>query len=92
MRPPILICRWSLTALLPVPILLSAALAAADRDDRDQAAVKTAKERLVSKAADAQRVDDCKVPVELRDADHPRPDDYGPGTKVGTRDRRVGRD
>jgi len=34
---------------------------------------RTAKERLSSKAADEQRVDNCKVPVESRGA-KPRPD------------------
>jgi hypothetical protein len=35
--------------------------------------VKTGKERLSSKASDEQRVDNCKVPPELRGAT-PRPD------------------
>jgi DNA-binding transcriptional regulator PaaX len=34
---------------------------------------RTAKERLGSKAADEQRVDNCKVPLELRGST-PRPD------------------
>lgn len=32
----------------------------------EQAPVKTGKERLSSKASDEQRVDNCKVPPELR--------------------------
>jgi len=39
---------------------------------------RTAKERLRSKAADEQRVDNCKVPLELR-GPKPRPDDCGAG-------------
>jgi hypothetical protein len=39
---------------------------------------RTAKERLRSKAADEQRVDNCKVPPELR-GPKPRPDDCGAG-------------
>ena len=35
--------------------------------------VTTAKERLVNKAADPQRVNDCKVPSEKRDAERRRP-------------------
>jgi hypothetical protein len=35
---------------------------------------RTAKERLGSKAGDEQRVDNCKVPLELRGS-IPRPDD-----------------
>jgi hypothetical protein len=52
---------------------------AAQAQDAAQAApVRTAKERLSGKAADEQRVDNCKVPLELRGA-KPRPDDCGPG-------------
>lgn len=40
------------------------------------APVRTAKERLSGKAADEQRVDNCKVPLELR-GPKPRPDDCG---------------
>jgi hypothetical protein len=42
------------------------------------APVRTAKERLSGKAADEQRVDNCKVPVELR-GPKPRPDACGAG-------------
>jgi hypothetical protein len=41
-----------------------------------RAPVRTAKERLGGKAADEQRVDNCKVPPELR-GPTPRPDDCG---------------
>ena len=36
--------------------------------------VKTGKERLSSKASDEQRVDNCKVPLDLR-GQKPRPDE-----------------
>jgi hypothetical protein len=39
--------------------------------------VRTGKERLSGKAADEQRVDNCKVPVALR-GQKPRPDDCDP--------------
>ena len=41
--------------------------------DPPPAPVKTGKEHLSSKASDEQRVDNCKVPPELRGAT-PRPD------------------
>lgn len=68
MRPPMI--AW----LGLFPLLLSATSSADDRVDQEKPAVKTAKERLVSKAADPQRMDDCKVPQERRDPDRPRPD------------------
>ena len=42
------------------------------------AATRTVKERLSSKASDEQRVDNCKVPPELR-GPKPRPNDCRPG-------------
>jgi hypothetical protein len=55
---------------------------AAQAQDAPQSArtapVRTAKERLSGKAADEQRVDNCKVPPELR-GPKPRPDDCGTG-------------
>jgi hypothetical protein len=53
--------------------------------DAQTAPVRTAKERLSGKAADEQRVDDCKVPLELR-GPKPRPDDCGAGAP-GARQR-----
>jgi hypothetical protein len=47
--------------------------------------VRTAKERLSGKAADEQRVDNCKVPLELQ-GPTPRPDDCGAGAP-GARQR-----
>ena len=50
-------------------------LGAEDQALEGREAVTTAKERLVSKAADPQRVDDCKVPEAKRDADETRSTD-----------------
>ena len=41
--------------------------------DAPPASARTVKERLGSKASDDQRVDNCKVPLDLRGA-RPRPD------------------
>lgn len=68
-------------------VLCSASLAADDQTDKSQPGVKTAKERLANKAADAQRLNDCKIPFEQRDPDHPRPDDCGEGSGAETSDR-----
>jgi hypothetical protein len=38
--------------------------------------IRTAKERLGGKASDEQRIDNCKVPRELRGR-KPRPDECG---------------
>jgi hypothetical protein len=58
---------------------------AAQAQEARGAPVRTAKERLSSKAADEQRVDNCKVPLELR-GPTPRPDDCGAGAP-GARQR-----
>jgi hypothetical protein len=52
-----------------------------DAEDAGAAPVRTAKERLSGKAADEQRVDNCKVPPELR-GPKPRPDDCGAGARA----------
>ena len=60
-------------------LLLSLAEIAASASAREP---QTLKERLSDKASDAQRVDNCRVPVERRGA-VPRPDCAGkpdPGT------------
>jgi hypothetical protein len=53
----------SLEADEPAP---TAAPAAQSSSEQTPVPVKTGKERLSSKAADEQRVDNCKVPLELR--------------------------
>jgi hypothetical protein len=52
---------------------LAAALVAALATGGAETRVLTGKERLGSKAADPQRVNDCKVPPALRDPAQPRP-------------------
>jgi hypothetical protein len=42
---------------------------------------RTGKERLGGKASDEQRVDNCKVPLDLRGA-KPRPDQCGEGSST----------
>jgi hypothetical protein len=46
---------------------------------------RTAKERLSSKSADEQRVDNCKVPIELR-GPKPRPDRCAGNVSTGSKD------
>jgi len=43
--------------------------------------IRTAKERLGGKASDEQRVDNCKVPRDLR-GPKPRPDECGDGASM----------
>ena len=47
---------------------------------------RTGKERLGGKASDEQRVDNCKVPLDLRGST-PRPDDCGERTTTPSRRR-----
>jgi hypothetical protein len=58
------------TLLLAMPIALASLAAAADAgratEEAPPVAVRTVKERLSSKASDDQRVNDCKVPHDLR--------------------------
>ena len=61
--------------------------AAEDKALIGREAVTTAKERLVNKAADPQRVNDCNIPAEKRDPGQPRPSDcahLGPHHETGT--------
>ena len=46
--------------------------------------IRTAKERLGGKASDEQRVDNCKVPRDLR-GPKPRPDECGDSASRGTK-------
>ncbi len=64
------VCRYSVAALLMVGLAAASAAPLA----ADPTPAKTAKERLTGKAADEQRVDDCKVPVAQR-GDSRRPAD-----------------
>jgi hypothetical protein len=66
-------------------LILLAALAAPDAtsgaDGERNQPIRTAKERLGAKASDEQRVDNCKVPRDLRGS-KPRPDVCGDGTSM----------
>ena len=64
----------SIVMLLLVAAATAGAGACADGDaNRIEAPTRTVKERLGGKASDEQRVDNCKVPLELR-GPKPRPD------------------
>ena len=65
-----------LWALLGIPWLATAAVQS----------IRTAKERLGGKATDEQRVDNCKVPLDLRGST-PRPDDCGDAASTAPRRR-----
>jgi hypothetical protein len=70
--------------------LLAAATAAAgacaegDANRIEAAPTRTVKERLGGKASDEQRVDNCKVPLELR-GPKLRPDECGDAAGAGTK-------
>jgi hypothetical protein len=68
----------ALALLLAMQVTLASAGGAADAKretgDASTPPVRTVKERLGSKASDDQRVDNCKVPLDLRGTT-PRPDD-----------------
>ena len=63
--------RWAARLAVALAIAAAAGLGAAEPP------VLTGKERLASKAADAQRVNDCKVPPGRRDPARPRPTECG---------------
>ena len=60
---------WPFIAALSVLTTAGPLIAAEDKALEGREAVTTAKERLVNKAADPQRVDDCNVPATKRDPD-----------------------
>ena len=70
--------RRAAVLLLAMQVTLASAGGAADAKretgDASTPPVRTVKERLGSKASDDQRVDNCKVPLDLRGT-RPRPDD-----------------
>jgi hypothetical protein len=68
---PVSIVPWTLLVL--VALVAPAAMARADGEASDVGLIRTAKERLGVKASDEQRVDSCKVPIELRGAKSRRP-------------------
>jgi hypothetical protein len=82
LRSPLRAMAWTLLLL----VALAAATARADGEASHTEAsqmqasqaqpTRTAKERLGGKASDEQRLDNCKVPLDLR-GPKPRPDDCG---------------
>jgi len=68
------------TLLLLVALVAPGAMARAG-EAGDVGLIRTAKERLGVKASDEQRVDNCKVPIELRGAKS-RPDECGDGVST----------
>jgi hypothetical protein len=78
--PPVRVVAWTLLLMVA-----SAALGATPRANGEASNVqptRTAKERLGGKASDEQRVDNCKVPLDLR-GPKPRPDQCGDGSSTG---------
>jgi hypothetical protein len=63
---PVRLVVW--TVLLLVALVARGEIGRADSEASDVGLMRTAKERLGVKASDEQRVDDCKVPIELRGA------------------------
>jgi hypothetical protein len=68
------VVAWTL--LLLVALVAPGAIARAEGEASDVQPIRTAKERLGVKANDEQRVDNCKVPVDLR-GPKSRPDECG---------------
>jgi hypothetical protein len=74
---PVRVVAWTLLLL----VALVAPGACADGEESDVQPVRTAKERLGVKASDEQRVDNCKVSVDLR-GPKSRPDECGDGAST----------
>jgi hypothetical protein len=62
------------TLILLVALAARGETLAADGEASHVQPIRTAKERLGGKASDEQRVDNCKVPLDLR-GPKPRPDE-----------------
>jgi hypothetical protein len=62
------------TLILLVALAAPGGTLPADGEASHVQPIRTAKERLGSKASDEQRVDNCKVPLDLR-GPKPRPDE-----------------
>jgi hypothetical protein len=75
--------------IIAMTLVVQAGSASAGEASRQQGETKqlqveptrTGKERLGGKASDEQRVDNCKVPTDLR-GPKPRPDDCGDGVSA----------
>ena len=71
LRAPAHVVAWTL--ILLVALAAPGATSLANAEARYVQPIRTAKERLGSKASDEQRVDNCKVPIDKR-GPKPRPD------------------
>jgi hypothetical protein len=80
LRSPLRAVAWTLLLLMAVATARADGEAGQTQASEIQASqpqpTRTAKERLGGKASDEQRLDNCKVPLDLR-GPKPRPDDCG---------------
>lgn len=76
-------CIMMMTLLAAAATMDEGACAEGDAN-RIEAPTRTVKERLGGKASDEQRVDNCKVPLELR-GPKPRPDECRDGPGAGAK-------
>ena len=76
---PVRVVPWALFLL--VALVAPGAVARAEGEASHVQPIRTAKERLGVKASDEQRVDNCKVPIELRGAKS-WPDECGDGAST----------
>jgi len=76
LRAPSRVLAWTL--LLLVVLAAPGATPRANGEESRVKPTRTAKERLGVKASDEQRIDNCKVPLDLRGL-KPRPDECGDG-------------
>jgi hypothetical protein len=70
-RPLVRVVAWTLLFMVAAP----------GATPRAHGEASTGKERLGGKASDEQRVDNCKVPLDLR-GPKPRPDQCGDGSST----------
>jgi hypothetical protein len=77
---------WIVMMVLLAAAATAGAGACAEGDAKgiEAAPTRTVKERLGGKASDEQRVDNCKVPLELR-GPKPRSDQCGDGAGEGAK-------
>jgi hypothetical protein len=79
LRPPVRVVARTL--LLLVALAAPIAMPRANGEASQAQPTRTAKERLGGKASDEQRVDNCKVPPDLR-GPKPRPDECDDGASM----------
>jgi len=79
LRAPLRVVAWTL--LLLVRLAAPDVAPLADGVGSHNQPTRTGKERLGVKASDEQRVDNCKVPLDLR-GPKPRPDECGDGAST----------